>query len=723
MLCRTAGGVVAHVISSHKAVLALIGALAVVPACAEDAPSVVPEFSPTGAYEPTDEELAIMELYRQGRLITARRKVDELLVDLPYSILGHYVLGQVLRESEGQLPKAMKHLGRTRELFETRYPTFPLPEGDMKELHREILFAAQGVAGELEKFDYQLSLLDFYDSLYSPELVAEHAWPLMRLGRHDEARKFAQRAIDGSVAETRSLGLNAMCAIEGEAATREPRFEACVAALDEAQARAVHDEPKAGPHERTPVAVHAYNAAQAAASVLRPDEVERLAIAGTARLDFTPANPWRVLMRLYLSQARIGDGVYALTEMLRWRRRQPPYLRDQDRAQTDVAQATFLLVVGRTEPGLRLADRALQRPDRRGLTSSTKEQATGAHALLRLALRRADDEARAERASFGEGVTEDPSADTVAVGERLVLNPVRRVGSAVADRERIRNILVDEQRLLATFRPYVHGGLEPVPTWLVGDLIEVVGPGVAKLMVQQAAATEADDTLAPYYDALRAEIAAAQGESRDAIRLADLALSTLPQAEVLLRARVAAVAAGAAADDGQEAKARGYLGQTMQLDPGTIRRRGLTLPVSIKNESSGDVGQGVADRLVDSPRLQTGGGFSLVISGSGRALQLCLFTPDGTELSCTDVDLSDAKVTPPRDPEAAEDAPDPEPVALSDDQAIARTLEAFHGRAFGFGLELSAVDLQSLDGRTVVAEEATREKMQSVLDEISTVPK
>lgn len=701
---------------------AVLLALGVSAGCGEE--SVVPkpfsEFSPKGPYEPKDTELEVMQLYQDGRLITARRKVDELLETEPYSIYGHYVLGQVLRESEGQLPKSMKHLGRARELFETRYPKFPLPEGDMKELHREILFAGQGVAGELEEFEYQLSMLDFYDSLYSPELVAEHAWPLMKLGRTAEARKVAKEAIESDTPGSRSLGLNAMCAIEGEAATRQPRFEACLAAFDDASERAAKDEPGAPPDERTPLAVHAYNASQAAHGVLRPDEVERLAIAGTSRLDFTPANPWRVLTRLYVSQARFSDGIYALQEMLRWRRRQPPYLREQDRAQTDVAQATFLLAIGRTEPGMLLVDRALERPDRRGLTSGTKEQATGAHALLRLALRRADAEHQAERDSWGEAEDEadaknKPEEDPVAVG------PVRRSAANLADRERIRTILTDEARMMASFRPYVSGGLEPVPTWLVGDLIDVVGPGIARVMVEQArdAETESEtkDLLAPYYDALEAEIALAEGEEGEALRLVEKALSTLPETEVLLKARVAAVGAEAADEKGDGSRAQDYLAQVMTLDPGTIRRRGLALPVTIRNSAGGTIASVVTERLEDSPRLSEGGGFTLALAGADRALRLCLSGPDGAELSCTEVDYTDATVTKKAD----DGEGDSEEVPMTDDQAILATLQAFHDRAFGFGLELSSIDLRSLDGQTVVAEEATRDKMQSVIDEVSQI--
>lgn len=658
---------------------------------------------PTGPYVPSERELEVFQLYQDDKLITARRKVDELLDEDPYSILGHYVLGQVLRQSDGALPQAMEHLGRARELFETRYPEFPLPEDGPRELHREVLFAAQGIAGELEQFEYQLELLDFYDALYKPKLTAEHAWPLMRLRRYEEARGFARQATESSLPNSRSMGLNALCAIEGEASEREPRYEACLAAYEDAAARAQNDPEMAGPHERTPLAVHAYNAAMAAAAVLRPDEVERLAKAGTLRLDFTPANPWRLLVRLYVDQARIDEGLSALEEMQRWRQRQPPYLRDQDRAETDVAQATLLLVVGRTEAGLRLTDRAIARPDRRGLSSSTGEQAAGAHALLRLALRRTHEALRAERATWGAGVDED---------EPSLLSPVGRAAQDLADRERIRTLLTDEARLLATFRVHVLGGLEPVPTWLVGDLVELLGPGVAAVVIRQASALDYGARFAGFYAALRAEVALADGDEAEALRQVESSLRDLPPTEVLLRARVAAVGAAASADEGNASQEQRYLASVMQLDPGTIRRQGLSIPVTIRSGASGSVASEVEQRLSSSPRLRVGsGGFGLMIEGEGRALRLCLSTPEGAELSCTAVDLREARSEPAVEGEEGE--------PITDAEAVARTLQAFHERAFGFGLELSALDLRSLDGRTVVAEEAAREKMRAVLEQVA----
>ena len=260
-------------------------------------------------FERTPAEDEVWQLYQEDKLLTARRKVEALLEEDPDSIVGRYVFAQILRRAEGNLPKAMKQMGKARELYEQRYqPTVVNLQQTPWLLHREILYAAQTIAGELERHEYQLQLLDYHDSLYDPRLTAEHAWPLMLLGRFDEARQYAEKASQSSDEFQRSLGRNALCAIEGEAGNREERFESCLAAYDDAAERARGDDPFATPDEITSVTVHAYNAAQAALAVLRPDEAERLAKAGALRIEFTPANPWRFLVRLYADQGRMGRG-------------------------------------------------------------------------------------------------------------------------------------------------------------------------------------------------------------------------------------------------------------------------------------------------------------------------------------------------------------------------------------------------------------------------------
>ena len=318
---------------------------------------------PAKDFARTPGEDEVWQLYQEEKLLTARRKAEALLVEHPDSVVGHYVFAQILRRAEGNLPKAMKEMGKARELYEQQYkPTAANLSETPWMLHREVLYSAQQLAGELERHEYQLQLLDYHDSLYDPRLTAEHAWPLMQLGRYDEARKYAEKAADDPDSFQRSLGRNALCAIEGEARTRTKRFEACLAAYDDAADRAKNDDPFAKPDAITSVTVHAYNAASAALSVLRPDEAERLAKAGATRVEFTPANPWRFLVRLYTDQGRMDEAVQALREMQSWRRKQPPHLREQVRAETDVAFATVLLIAGETETGMTVINRAIRKP-------------------------------------------------------------------------------------------------------------------------------------------------------------------------------------------------------------------------------------------------------------------------------------------------------------------------------------------------------------------------
>lgn len=674
------------------------------PLAVPDAGAPVANLGQPKDFERTVAEDEIWQLYQEDKLLTARRKVEELLESEPDSIVGHYVFGQILRRAEGSLPKAMKHLGRARELYERKYePSVATLQDTPWLLHREILYAAQTLAGELERYDYQLQLLDYHDSLYDPRLIAEHAWPLMQLGRYEEARKYAEKAVESRDDFQRSLGRNALCAIEGEAGERETWFEACLAAYDDAAARAKNDKPFAKPDEITSVTVHAYNAAVAAMSVLRPDEAERLAKAGTLRIEFTPANPWLFLVRLYTDQGRMSDAVQALREMQSWRRKLPPNLRDQVQAETEVAYATVLLIAAHTEKGLAIVDRAIANPDRRGLTSSSKEQTQGAHALLRLAMRRTHAELEAERGSWS-GTKERASIQLADVELDL---------ASWADEERVRAVLGDDERLVHTFRMYVAGGVEPVPSWLIGDLIDVLGGGVIEVVLDMVRRQDDFEGVDPYYVALDAELALHRDEASQALALAEQALDELPEFEVLLRARVAAVAGEAALALGKRSEGLELLATAMQSDAGIVRRRALVLPAKLDVGIGGELGSRIRELLEQSPRFEfdAGSGFGVDVSEQDGLVTICLSGPDGALMSCAQPKLA------PEPAPGAEPAPAPAP-KLDDDQLAALAVEAFHQRAFAMPVGLSNIDLASLDGTATLSDEAARERMQGLLDKL-----
>jgi tetratricopeptide (TPR) repeat protein len=662
--------------------------LALAPASAQQVPAGI-----TG----TAEELEAYALYGDSKLVSARSRAEKILTQNPDSVMGHYIAGVTLREAEGSLARAMYHLGRARELYEERWGV-NRPPGAPWHLHQEVLFAITQLAGEIEEYEYQVQMLEFYDSLYDPDLLAEHAWPLLHLGRFDEARDFARRAIATNDRWEASLGLNGLCAIEAEARTRKPQHDACLAALEAARRRASAPADPQHPENNQQITVHAYNAALGALAMLDHREARALAEEGARRLEFTTANPWRLLARMHADAGRASEAIEAAREMQRWRARQPAHLRDQDHAETDTALATVLLVAGEIDAALTLVDRAIERPDRRGLTTTTPEQSHGANALLHRALARAKSERDLEGTISGGFFAR--LADRLAIWWDTL--------GASRDTERIAGALADEDRLVATLRVHVRGGIEPVPVWLLGDLVDTLGAGVVAVALEAARAADRDfPAVAPYHDAIGAEVALAQGDADAARTLARRALERLPEAEVLLRARTEAIAARAEQARGDDRAAYGHLIRVMRLDAGTIRRMGLALPGRVV-ASGGGLVDDVADALARSPRLdEEDAGFSFAVSGTSAQLRICLNDPDGARLECVDV------ARRPHERGKADE---------TDEEFVARATDIFHDEAFALRVVLSQTDLRSLDGSVTGGVEQTREQMRQLLDGLTETP-
>jgi hypothetical protein len=628
-------------------------------------------------------------LYDEEKYLTARTRAEEVLRQDPDSIVGHYILGSVLREAEGSLPRAMSHLREAKRLYAERYGRSAFSEPVLK-LDRDILLGLENTAGLMERYDEQLAALDEYDARYSNGLVGYHAWPLMKLHRYDEARDYARRAIATGLPWQKSTGLNAMCAIEAEAHQRKATYDQCLAAYEHARGRVAQAQAH-GSKVLPALAVHAYNAALGATAVIRHDEAERLALEGTKRMERTATNPWRFLVHLYLDEGRAGDAVSGIRKMQAWCAHQPPGSRDQKSAETDAVTATLLLVAGESTAGLRFISRAVERPDRAGLTSAQPEQALGGHALLRRSLRRLDAELDAERAST-KGVAGRASGIAAALSARA---------AALPDEERVINVMSDDERLDATLRPYVDGGLDDVPVWMTGDLVDVLGPGVVSVALSRARAAEDLPEAAPYFDELEAEIDRARGDDAAAYTLARDAFDKLPKAEALLRARAAAVAADAARRLHDETTSATYFQRSLEIDPGTVRRLGLSIPVSIRVDTPGPDAARVATLLARSPRFRLEEGAFEVHVGQGAAgpdrvgLRACLLAPFGASLGC-------AELAPSRD-----EAPS---------SYAARVAVELQRVVFALHLPITDTDVRSLDGTTVIARDAAREQLRGILD-------
>ncbi|MCB9759924.1 MAG: hypothetical protein H6739_08830 [Alphaproteobacteria bacterium] len=619
---------------------------------------------------PTEDE--VLALHDAGKWIEARTAAEALLAEQPGSQIGHYVLGRVLWIEEGDLAPARRHLERAVALYVAQ-------DDEPDVAWRTNAYALETLAGvrqEMADHRGQLEALDAHDDAYDPDLIGQRAWPNMMLDREHRAREHARDAIEGEIRWQQTLGYTAMCAIEARFGSREDAWDACQAA--------VTFERDSG----SDMQIAASNASGAALYVFRFEEAEALLHESAAGSGQEVANPWARLALLTLAQGRGEEAVDAVVRMRRFKQQQPPSMRDQARAEVDAVAATVMLAAGHPTEGLTLIDRAIAFPDRGGLSSGAAEDTLVGHTLLRLALRQLQRELRRERRAVEPWWRR-------AWGGLVDLWPDPQ---DVADRAVVRAALSDYRRLMGSVRPYTAHSPDVLPPWRHGQLVGILGPGVVSAAIQQARQVETLPEAAAWLDALQAEVAWRLGDPARARELGGRALESLPEAEALLRGRTAAILADAAWAQGDRAEALSLYERALQVDPGVMRRLSIALPAVVRVDADGAAAALVGAALQRSPRLAPGSeGFAVSVEG-GAAPRVCLRSPQGALIACTE--------------------PVPAPEEGTPRDHARAVLDAFHDRAFSMPLGLSAVDLRSLDSQTVVAQEARRERVEALLQEL-----
>ena len=216
-----------------------------------------------------------------------------------------------------------------------------------------------------------------------------------------------------------------------------------------------------------------------------------------------------------------------------------------------------------------------------------------------------------------------------------------------------------------------------VPPWLVGDLVDLIGPGVARAAADRAEAEDRREGIGGYLEAFRAEAAYAEGDAVAFEAHADRALESLSRGERMLRARLLGERAVLLCSKRLDARCASDLAAVTDLDPGLFRRLQVAIPVRLEVSPGGEA---LAEMLARSPRFDVGeGGLVLRVTGPSSA---CVGTSDGQIFECAEED----------DPASA-----------------ARALQE---RVFSPRVELSRIDLDSLDGGSGAA----RDPLAPLLD-------
>jgi len=612
-----------------------------------------------GEYPVSDRERAAWEAVElEGALVRGRELTEGILARQPDSFVALYLMAVICRDADANLPRAAFYASRARAVIEGRWGD-PVPDDGPWRWHALALRLLIEVTLQMDREEQALELLAFRDARYEPPMTVEYGWPLMKLGRIAEARALMNNVVGQGTLSDRLHALNTLGAMESELDNPEAAYRAFERLLDEYE--------RAG---EAPTATALRNAGQVAATLLRFDEAERRFLEATAAFDpGSYSNPWQDLARLWMGQGRFGEAVDAMLEMQRWSRGTAPALDQQSWSERQAVVASLLLEAGRDDDAIRLARQVLARPDRRAGTSGYPDQESAGQLLLlcrALGLRRAR---LAEEASWL------PLADAWRARWRRLADGVDRWRAG----RRAAALVVDHRRLAPSLRYLAPDGVS-ADGLAAAELVMAVGPGVIAVEAERLLGRTSPAALRE-----RPYLLLSHGESlvrRDRAAAAEVALeeaaATLPQAEVLLRARAAILRGIAAEATGDRTGAVARYQEALALHPPELRALGAALPVTLADDGTAAARE-AARLLARSPRFAAGKrGFVLRVGASGQGLAALLLAPDGAVLANVEV--------------AA--APD----ALATARAIAAEL---HRRAFAVRLDLSQTDVASLEGGTL----------------------
>ena len=673
---------------------------------------------------PEEEAKELWKLHDNEKWNELRPKLREYMQKYPNSYSAHALLGRLYWQAYGEHSRALHHMFEAKEIYEEVYLD---EENEPFKRHSELLYSIQSCAGDMNNNELELQQIAEYNSFQRriqqnfgtsfDILIGEHGWPFMKQGKYDEAIFYAKQAIDSGDDWQKSLGLNVMCAVTAEQGKRLESLKACEDALE-------HGREYGG------VAIDASNASNSAISALQFDKAEEYAIEGSKSYGrVVPA--WLNLNFIYLLEGKGPSMIDAFKGLYRAQMAEEAHLRSQRQQDVEVILAQILLLAGQVDDAMMLLDRAMDNPDRRGAISTSEEQTRGSHAFLRYVTRKVQKEREIEELScqgwwgWIKGNIYSWLPDFKMIRDRGV----------------IRGVLMDEERLLTTFRIYIDKGLSSVPSWILPNVSEILGEGVTIATIEDVQKSLAFQNDIPqirgYHDAIRAEVAFLEQDAELVLELGKKALDVLPQAEVLSQIRVKALMAWASKQIGDQSQYIELLSTVMNTDPSVIRRLGLDIPVMIEIKQGG-MTQEIADKIVFSPRFYeaTDRSFTIQIEG-GEVPTICLLGIQKERISCVS-GFDRKKATQQRRKRQGKKSENPDSKTeqslseqqitnqqtntddiLDDDAYIQELIYEFHTLSFGLPMGTTGSILGGLDGSTTRSRESLQSSLKDMVESSS----
>jgi len=617
----------------------------------------------------TPAEQEALQSDEAGKYIRAREQAEKVLAEDPNSLIATYVLADVFHEEEANHPRALFLVRRAAKLLTDAYGR---PPGDAAAQiwHRRILQKEIWLLGEMDRKAEQVQALDAYDAMYAPKLTRLRIWPLMKLGRYDEARDAGLELARSTDVNERISAYNGLMALEDERLDRLASYTFGKQGIESAQGSSC---------------ILFHNSAQAAFSLFRFGEAEELARkAMRAERADCPNSSYEHLANLYLVQGDFQKTLSAFKKLIRApidRRYRPQFVMGNRAILVEL-----LYALGRGKDGVPFAEQVFHAPDRTGMTSVSKDDIRFAHAMAlwqMLALRAAElSEAISVRSVFEAA----PRARELR-GLRLEQWELERI---------LLRLSLEDAMLVTNLRPYLRG----VKPWYAGNLGAALGVGLVEAALARARALDAPqvgEVASGYYDAMLGELRWRGGDREEAVRLGVKALAEMPPDTKLLRWRTAAWLGAAELALGQRDAGVGHLREVLRQYPSAFKHLDLRVPVALTHDGA-PLAARVAERLAGSRRLAVEGSdeapFKVDVAFRDAELEICLFARDGFRFDCAT-----------------------QKVDKAGDEDVTAACDAFHAALFSPKVELTSSDINSLDGSTV------RVNAEQVLDGILGPPK
>ena len=610
--------------------------------------------------KPVGLEKEVLDAVDSKKWATARELAQKLLDRVPDDFFGRYAMAMVYYHGDGDLPHALAIVRSLLDWIEINYSTSRdywklklvgvpfLSDKSASEWYRKLLWLKAILENAMDKNQEYLQTIEDLSFLYPNSVSPVYkVWPLIKLNRFSEAISIAKSFIDSHDYTTRIKAYNGLVVAYSE-----------MGLVEDAIQWGLRGESVLDPESEV---IYCNIAGNAIAAMMYEKVPEYVDMAVNAPNQDCPSSPYKHLFMLYLIEGKFTLAVSAFKEIME--EGLTPEFKVQEEPLYRRMVAQLFLLLGSWKLALQRMRLVYNAPSRLGYTSSRQwMDVIQTDTIYWSAINSAIEGKLEEWAA--EGLTSGVFRRLKELGELELLKwrLKREVAKALSKKKHI-------DLFFSRVGP-------SMTSFFAGELVRILGPGIA-LEIARQKAERVPQRFRWNYDIMEAEALYWKGEMEEAIRALQHALKTTPREEVLARYRLKALLSRAASRLGYEDVAFKYQVDVLTHLGSIFRILGLKVPVSIEPAGEGH-SKTIADRLSRSPRFLVEDDAPLIvrIQGSDASdLSVCLLTREGTVIRCAY----------PKSKWKGRDV-------------VSRLIKEFHALVFAPPIDMTQVELNSLDG-------------------------